>query len=60
VIQTKCITQLYNYFSFPLWLIIDVSSVFGLLPIVVVGDVVDVSEVHDASIFRVKVCRLVS
>jgi hypothetical protein len=38
----------------------DVNSVLGLLHHVVVGSVVDVSEVHSASIFRVEVCRLVS
>jgi hypothetical protein len=42
------------------WLIIHADSVLGLLQHVVVGDVADVSEVHAASTFRVKVCRLVS
>lgn len=37
-----------------------VNSVLGLLHSVAVGDPAAVSEVHDASILRVKVCRLVT
>jgi hypothetical protein len=47
-------------FRLSLWLLIEVNSVLGLLHRVVVGDVVDVSEVHAGSIFIVEVCRLMS
>jgi hypothetical protein len=38
-------------------LITDVNSVLGLFHLADLGDVADVSEVHAACIFRVKVCR---
>jgi hypothetical protein len=47
-------------FSVSLWLIIDVNSVLGLLHLVVVDDVANISELHAASFFRVKVCWLVN
>jgi hypothetical protein len=42
------------------WEIAGVNSVLGLLHRVDLGDVTDISEVHVASIFRVKVSKLVS
>jgi hypothetical protein len=58
-----CTVQAYAFpfdFRLPRWLITDVNSVLGLLHRVLVGDVVDVSEVHAASIFRVKVSYILS
>jgi hypothetical protein len=38
----------------------DVNSVLGLLHHVDIGDVASVSDVHAATIFMVKMCRLAS
>jgi hypothetical protein len=36
------------------WLLIDFSSVLGLLHLVIVNDYADVSDIHAASIFKEK------
>jgi hypothetical protein len=46
-------------FELPWWLTVDASSVLGRLYCVAVGNVANVSEVHAAFIFRVKVCRVI-
>jgi hypothetical protein len=48
-------------FGLPQWMIIDADSVvFGLSHCADVDNVARVSDVHSASIFRVKVCKFVS
>jgi hypothetical protein len=60
------IREMYTYtqmrinvdFKLSRWLNDDVDSVPGCLYRVDAGNVIEVSEVHGASIYRVKVCRL--
>jgi uncharacterized Tic20 family protein len=52
--------DMYTDLKLALWLIVDVNFVFVLLHHVVLGDVADVSEINAISIFRIRICRLVS
>jgi hypothetical protein len=49
-----------NDLRFSLWLIFNVDFVLGSLHRMDVGDFANISEVHDASIFRIQVYTLVS
>jgi hypothetical protein len=40
------------------WLTVDSNFILGLLHCMAVGNVGDVSEIYNASIFRVKVCKV--
>jgi hypothetical protein len=45
-------------FTLSEWLTVDSNYILGLLHCMVVGNVGDLSEIYNASIFRVKMCKV--